>query len=83
MNLKSGVWAHFIRNPVSQTVECKLCKAKFKSTGDLNAPLVQQVYYARTFAIVFVTTRWTDYLCFIRTFCRGRKSSSQCNADDK
>jgi len=33
INLKSGVWAHFIRNPVSQTVECKLCKAKLKSTG--------------------------------------------------
>ena len=33
MNLKSGVWAHFIRNQVSQTAECKLCKAKLKSTG--------------------------------------------------
>jgi hypothetical protein len=32
-NLKSGVWAHFNRNPASQMAECKLCKAKLKSTG--------------------------------------------------
>jgi len=32
-NLKSGVWAHFNINPASQMAECKLCKAKLKSTG--------------------------------------------------
>jgi len=66
MNLKSRVRAYFIRNPVCQTAECKLCKAKLKSTGGSNACLVQQVYYARKFTLAFVTTHWTNYVSYVQ-----------------
>ena len=32
-NLKSGVWDHFLRDSVSQTAQCKLCKTSLKTGG--------------------------------------------------
>jgi len=33
VNLKSGVWEHFVRDSVRQTAQCKLCKASLKTGG--------------------------------------------------
>jgi len=75
MNLKSGVWAHFIRNPVSQTAECKLCKARLKKHWWLERAVSAAGSIRTKIVLVFVNT--LDNLLFLRTFYRGRKSSSQ------